>query len=549
MRTRTGVLVIGTGIAGLTAAITAIERGLSVIVVTKEDRLEECATNYAQGGIIASKPGDSADALARDIMEAGCFYNNEDAVELFASFAPRLVFDILAGKARVEFSKTTGVGPSNTVGPSSSSCDYTGEAAHSTKRIVHFEDHTGDAIETALVAYARTLGADIRTGHTAVDLITNNHHSADPRELYLPREVFGAYVLENATGCVHTIFADSVILACGGVGNVYQFTTNPPAATGDGIAMAWRAGADVINAEFVQFHPTALFHKDIKRFLISESLRGEGAILVDRNGKRFMEKYTPQKELAPRDVVTRAIYEEMAEQGVDHLFLDLSSQYRGEVPIKERFSRIYSTCLSGGIDITSEPIPVVPAAHYFCGGVKADLSGRTSIRRLFAIGETACTGIHGANRLASTSLLEGLFWGKRAAEACSPWGEPSAAEACTPSDEAECVKPVSGERFDRILDWEKPANPERFEPSLIYQDWNMIKLTMWNHAGIVRTRKGLQRAEADLDYHEHRINRFYHEAELTRDIIELRNGVTAARLIVGAAMHNRKSIGCHFRRD
>ncbi|TAH55599.1 MAG: L-aspartate oxidase [Treponema sp.] len=535
MRTRTGVLVIGTGIAGLTAAITALERGLSVIVVTKEDRVEECATNYAQGGIIASKPGDSADALARDIMEAGCFYNNEDAVELFASGAPRLVFDILAGKAHVDFSK------------SNTSYDYTGEAAHSTKRIVHFEDHTGDAIEAALAAYARSLGADIRTGHTAVDLITNNHHSADPRELYLPREVFGAYVLENATGCVHTIFADAVILACGGVGNVYQFTTNPPAATGDGIAMAWRAGADVINAEFVQFHPTALFHKDIKRFLISESLRGEGAVLVDRNGRAFMHTYTPQKELAPRDIVTRAIYEEMAEQGVDHLFLDIASHYKGEVPIKERFSRIYATCLSGGIDITREPIPIVPAAHYFCGGVKVDLSGRTSIRRLFAVGETACTGIHGANRLASTSLLEGLFWGKRAAEACSAASQeaPASNGACG----AECAQPVSGERFDRILDWEKPANPERFEPSLMYQDWNMIKLTMWNHAGIVRTRKGLQRAEADLNYHEHRINRFYHEACLTRDIIELRNGVTAARLIVGAAMHNRKSIGCHFRLD
>jgi L-aspartate oxidase len=245
-----------------------------------------------------------------------------------------------------------------------------------------------------------------------------------------------------------------------------------------------------------------------------------------------MKKYSPQEELAPRDVVTRAIYEEMSEQGAEYMLLDLAHNYQGEKPIRERFSRIYETCLSGGIDITREPIPIVPAAHYFCGGVRVDVDGQTSLGRLYAVGEVSCTGLHGANRLASTSLLEGLLWGKRAAERI-----------------ARARNPVDPGRLERIPDWKTPLGGERFESALIWQDWKMIKMTMWNHAGIVRTRKGLERAQADLNYHAHRITKFYREAALDRDIIELRNGVVTAQIVVDAAIHNERSVGCHYRKD
>ncbi|HOX91664.1 MAG TPA: L-aspartate oxidase [Spirochaetales bacterium] len=521
MRESHDVIVIGTGIAGISAAISAREEGLDVLVISKADRAEETNTNYAQGGIIAWREGDSAELLAKDIFKAGCEYNGREAVELLSNEGPAMVFDLLVNKAKVPFSRAA-----------DGSLDYTEEAAHSARRILHYEDHTGDAIQAAILAYARSLGIEIRTSLTAVDLITNNHHSTDCQELYKEREVLGVYALDNASGQVHTLLAHAVVLASGGLGNIYQYTTNPPEATGDGIAMASRAGADIINAEFVQFHPTALFHSDIRRFLVSESLRGEGARLVRRDGTPFMDDYHPQKDLAPRDVVARAIFEEMAKEGSKYMYLNLAGYYKGEKPIKERFNRIYSTCMDVGLDISKDNIPVTPAAHYFCGGVKVDKDGHSSIQRLYAVGEVSCTGLHGANRLASTSLLEGLVWGVRAGK-----------------DIARNFAPVSAARMDAIPEWKNPKTPEVFEPTLIYQDWNLIKLTMWNHAGIVRTRKGLHRAEADLNYHAHRITRFYQEAALSRDIVELRNGVISAQLVVRAAMHNERSIGCHFRRD
>lgn len=593
MREKHDVIIAGTGIAGLTAAITLREAGLDVLVITKEDRIEEANTSYAQGGIIADRPGSDWELLEKDILEAGCNINDRGAVRRFAKEASPLVYELLAGRVGTRFSRNA-----------EGQYDYTEEAAHSTRRILHFEDHTGDTIESSLIAYAKKIGVEIRTAFTAVDLIVNNFHSTDMQERYRKREVLGVYALRNGTGDVLTLLADAVILATGGIGNIFQFTTNPPSATGDGISMAHRAGADIINAEFMQFHPTALFHKDIKRFLISESLRGEGAKLVDRNGRPFMAKYDRREELAPRDVVTRAIYEEMSAQGCEYLYLDLAGHYRGEQPIRERFSRIYETCKSGGIDITSDPIPVVPAAHYFCGGIKVDGDGRSSIDRLYAIGEVSCTGLHGANRLASTSLLEGLLWGRRAALQIAaivcgspaqgieqaqgvapareysperetllasesshtdksshasesspasenfPAGESShASESSRESKISRSLPPVKSERFAAIADWKTPDRAERFESALIYQDWKMIKLTMWNHAGIIRTRKGLERAQADLDYHAHRINRFYREAVLDRDIIELRNGVIAAQLVTEAAVRNEKSIGCHFRKN
>ena len=518
MRKYFDVIVIGTGVAGLSAAIYLKEAGLDVVVLTKEENIEETNTNYAQGGIIAWKEGDNRDKLIQDILSAGCDYNNIEVVELFAEKGPQLVFDFFIKKLGIKFTQT-----------SEGKLDYTEEAAHSDRRVLHFEDHTGDVIQSNLIEYTKKLGIPIQKGYTAIDLITNNHHSTDYQEFYKPREVMGVYVLENNTGVIKTYFAHRVILATGGIGNLYQHTTNPPSATGDGMSMAYRAGADIINAEFIQFHPTSLFHRDIKRFLISESLRGEGARLIDTQGRKFMEDYSPQKDLAPRDIVARAIYKEMGKTGSGYMLLDITSYYQGEIPLKERFSMIYKTCLEGGIDITKEPIPIVPAAHYFCGGIKVDLKGRSSIKNLYAIGEVSCTGLHGANRLASSSLLEGLLWAKLAS-----------------GDISHNFKKIDRKRLDSIPDWEEPEFSEEFDSLLLQQDWKAIQLTMWNYAGIIRTSKGLDRAMADLNYYSYRIFKFYNQARLNKEIIELRNAVVNASIIVRAAARNKQSIGCHY---
>lgn len=518
MRHYYDVAVVGTGIGGLTAAIMLKEKGLDVAVFTKEDAPHETATNLAQGGIIAWHETDTSKLLADDILRAGDGCNNLEAVKLIAEQGPSLVFDFLIDQVGIEFTKTP-----------EGKLDYTEEAAHSQRRILHFADRTGEKIQQALVAYADKINLPILKGYTSIDLITNNHHSTDPQERYRPCEVMGLYVLNNSTGRVETFFAHKVILATGGLGNIYQHTTNPPSATGDGMTMASRAGADIINAEFVQFHPTALYHRDIKRFLISESLRGEGARLMDQNGRRFMKEYSPLGDLAPRDVVARAIYEEMGKMGKEFMLLDIASFYEGEIPIPERFSKIYDTCLKGGIDITCEPIPVVPAAHYFCGGIKVDSWGRSTRPNLYAVGEISCTGVHGANRLASTSLLEGLLWARLAADHIR-------------AD----FKEISKKRFADIPDWQPPDEVEEFDPLLFHQDWKVIQLTMWNYAGIVRNKKGLERARSDLNYHAHRILKFYKSAKLSRPVIELRNGVVNAFIIVNAAMHNTKSSGCHY---
>ena len=518
MRYNYDAVVVGTGIAGLTCAIYLKKSGLDVVVMTKESRISESNTFYAQGGIIAAKDDDSPELLREDILQAGCSYNRIDAVDYFAENAPPLVFDFLVDEVGIRFSTSE-----------DGKIDYTEEAAHSRRRIVHFEDHTGDKIEESLIKHAKKIGIKFLPDYTAIDLITNNHHSRDKQELYREREVMGIYALNNISGEAETFFAQSVVLATGGIGNLYYHTTNPLSATGDGISMAYRAGADIINAEFVQFHPTALFHKDIKRFLISESLRGEGARLKDHSGKEFMHEYSDMGDLAPRDVVARAVYDRMARTGKEYMLLDLANYYEGHLPLEQRFSKIYSTCRQAGIDITKEPIPIVPAAHFFCGGIKVDINGRSSLKNLYSIGEASCSGLHGANRLASTSLLEGLLWGKSSAE-----------------DIVKKSYKISKSRFKNIPDWKKPHYTEEFDPLLIDQDMKVIQLTMWNYAGINRTEKGLIRAESDLEYFSHRIMRFYKSAKLHKDIIELRNSVVCSSLIVSAALRNTKSVGCHF---
>ncbi len=512
------LLIVGSGISGFSAAIAAAEKGLDVAVISKEACFSECNTNYAQGGIVGIGENDSPELLERDIIEAGDGVNFKDAVRLLTREGPGMVEEFLVEKIGVSFCKNH-----------DGKTDLTREAAHSVRRIYHVKDTTGDSIENELIRYVSGIsGIHLFHSHIAIDLITNTHNSSDPQERYRRTRVIGAYILDQDTERVTIFFAPSVILATGGAGNLFLHTSNPPGATGDGVAMAYRIGADVINAEYVQFHPTVLYHRDVKRFLISEALRGEGARLLNTKGEYFMEKYDQDlKDLAPRDIVARAIYTEMELEASGYVKLD-ARPIRG-INLEERFPGIFSQCRDVGIDIRKEPIPVVPAAHYFCGGVKVNLFGKTSIPGLYAVGETACTGVHGANRLASVSLLEALVWGTRAG------AEAAASRAALPL------------RLKMsIPDWVEPEPEEVFDPLLISNDLLHIQTTMWNYSGIIRNRKRLLRASADLNYLSHRIERFYRDAKLTRGIVELRNSVLTATLILRAALANNSSQGCHY---
>ena len=364
--------------------------------------------------------------------------------------------------------------------------------------------------------------------YTAIDVITSSHHSQDYQARYRANRALGAYLLNNDSGEVVPVFADAVILATGGIGDVYQHTSNPAGAVGDGIAMAYRAGVEILNAEYIQFHPTTLYHRDADRFLISESLRGEGARLMTRDGDYFMARYAPeQKDLAPRDEVARAIYRQIEKEKAGFVYLD--ARGISGFDLKDRFPSIFSACEAVGIDMRDEPIPVVPAAHYSCGGVKVDLQGRTSLPGLYAVGETACTGVHGANRLASVSLLEGLYYGTRAAE-----------------DILAGIDPAPNELVRSIPDWVSPPGETSFDPILIRSDLNQIKSTMWNYVGIIRTANRLSRALADLNYLNHRIDKFYRRAVLRRDVVELRNAIISSLVVTRSAMNNRHSAGCHY---
>jgi len=513
------IIIIGSGSAGAACALAAAKAGLSVLLLTSAPQLLESNTNQAQGGIVARPPGDTAESLAADIMNAGDGLCLPAAVELLAERVPELVDEFLIGEMGVKFNRNA-----------QGELDYTQEAAHSVRRIVHADDLTGHEIAKKLIeAVEREPRIRALTRHTAVDLITIPHHSLDPLAVYGPVECLGAFVLEQETGRMLRVLGASTVLATGGLGQLYLHTTNPRGARGDGLAMASRAGATIINAEYVQFHPTAFYHRDADRFLISESVRGEGAILRNREGVAFMRDYHPDGDLAPRDVVARGILEEMLRTGAEYVLLDLSPL---RVDPKVRFPNIYETLLQYGVDVTKDLIPVVPAAHYFCGGVKVDLWGQTNLARLYAVGEVACTGVHGANRLASTSLLEALLWGKQAAQ-----------------EAARSHRPLTAEAEGAVAQWHDEGLTETIDPLLGIQDWMLIKSTMWNYAGIVRTAKRLDRAVADLSYLAHRIEQFYRETKLTNALVGLRNGIRAAQVIAEAARRNRVSRGCHYRAD
>ena len=515
----TDVLIIGCGIAGASAALEAAKSGLRVIVITKHSELEESNTYYAQGGIVSLGKDDHPELLKEDILEAGDGVNNPEAVEILTGEGKTTVDEILIKELNIPFSKSA-----------PDSLDYAQEAGHSRRRILHIKDSTGKTIEERFIqALKKFSNVMLLSDHTAVDLLSVPHHSRNPKSFYTEPRCMGAYVLNNRTKRVKTIFAPYTILATGGCGTMYLYTSNPKGAIGDGYAMAYRAGARIVNMEYIQFHPTSLFHREVDGFLISETVRGEGARLKTKEGQTFMENYNRKKDLAPRDEVSRAIYEEMTNSNSSYVYLDLVSY--AKIDIKKRFPHIYKTCLKYGIDITKEAIPVVPAAHYCCGGILVDEWGRSSLRNLYAVGEVSCTGVHGANRLASTSLLEGLVWGRRASKSIVSHFDPAKLD---PSE---------------IHDWYYPEKEEEIDPALINQDWLSIRSTMWNYTGIIRTNKRLERARADLDYLRHRIEKFYKEAKMDEKVVGLKHGIQVALLITLAALGNPKSLGAHYIKD
>ncbi len=517
------LLILGSGVAGCAAALEAARHPeLSIVIVTPATEPQEANTYYAQGGIIGRGPDDSAELLMQDLYRAGAEANYPPAVQLLAEQGPRLLKEYLIDIAGVEFEQDEG-----------GMLAYTREASHSTERILHVGDATGRAIEERMIAAVRQrTNAALLTRHTAVDLITPSHHSRNPRDVYAPVSCVGAYVLDQETGRVRRMLARKTVLATGGLGQIFLHTTNPRGARGDGLAMAYRAGARIVNAEYVQFHPTAFYHRTAPRFLISEAVRGEGARLVNATGEHFMERYAPVwKDLAPRDVVARSIHLEMIERGISNVYLDLRSVMSPE-RIRERFPTIYETCLSYGVDITRELIPVVPAVHYFCGGVWVDEWGRSTVRNLYAAGEVSCTGVHGANRLGSASLLEGVVWGSRAAKdavARLADGLP-----CDPAD---------------IPPWDDSQLYYETDPALLQQDMETIRRTMWYYVGLIRATYRLRRAIDDLRHMQREIDFFYRHTHVSDELIGLRNAVQVALIIARAAWENKTSRGCHYRED
>ncbi len=513
------VLVLGSGIAGATTALQLADAGIDVLLVTRAREPEESNTFYAQGGIIYEGKGDSAALLIEDLERAGAGHCNPEAVAVLAEEGPRLVREILLEKVSVGFD-LTGNGDLSLVR----------EGSHAASRIIHAADATGKAIEIALLKRLKQHpNVRILSAHTAIDLLTPSHHSRNRLAVYEPQSCVGAYVLDQIGDRVISCLAKKTVLATGGLGQIFLRTTNPQGSRGDGLAMAYRAGARVINAEFVQFHPTALYAQDAAQFLISEAVRGEGARLVDGQGTPFMQRYDAEwKDLAPRDVVARSIHREMLQHAVPNVYLDLRSFLEREHILKH-FPNIYEKSLAFGVDITKDLVPVVPAAHYACGGVWVDMWGRTTLQHLYAVGEVSCTGVHGANRLASASLLEALVWGARAADdilATLPHTRPSP-HAAIPS-------------------WSY-LGADLPDPALISQDMSSIKNIMWNYVGLVRTTQRLERAIRELRNLETEIEEFYRSARIQDSLLGLRNAVRTALIVAQSAWANRQSMGCHYR--
>jgi L-aspartate oxidase len=510
-------LVIGGGIAGLTFALAASEVG-TVTVLTKAGS-REANTNYAQGGIASVwSVDDSFESHIEDTLRSGAGLCDRAAVETIVRAGPDAVRELI--RLGTRFTRVE----ANSADDHEVEYDLGREGGHSHRRVLHAQDLTGREIMRALTE-AAAARPNIRTleNHVAVNLLVESA-SAGRRG-----SCWGVYALNRDTNRIEKILARATMLATGGAGKVYLYTTNPDIASGDGVAMAYRAGAAVANLEFYQFHPTCLFHPAAKSFLISEALRGEGAILKRPDGAAFMKNYHPDAELAPRDVVARAIDSEMKRHGFDFVYLDIS--HRDAKYIKERFPHIYKRCLSYGIDITAGPMPVVPAAHYMCGGVRTDLEGRTTIPRLYAAGEVAMTGLHGANRLASNSLLEAAVMGRRAFES------------------ARKVIASADGRPPEFPEWDPGRAIRGEERVLITQSWDEIRRLMWNYVGIVRSDRRLERALSRIELLKEEIHNYYWDHLLDSDLIELRNLVLVAELTVRSAIARKESRGLHYNID
>lgn len=507
-------LVIGSGVAGLTYALKVAPFG-SVAVITKKNSVES-NTNYAQGGIAAvMRADDSTESHIADTLNAGGGLCDEQVVRIVVEEGPQLVSELMDLGA--DFTRN---GTSLHLGR---------EGGHSTNRIVHAADTTGREIERALVENVHAHpNITVFEYHFVMELITEHHLGQFVSKVRPDVTCFGAYVLEQRSGEIQTFLARTTLLAAGGAGQAYLHSTNPPIATGDGVAMAYRAKARIANMEFVQFHPTTLYHPDSSSFLISEAVRGEGAVLRNMRGERFMADYDARGELAPRDIVARAIDDQLKKYGDDHVWLDIS--HRPPEVVREHFPTIYATCLARGIDITRQPIPVVPAAHYQCGGVVSDLNGRTTIRNLFVAGEAAYTGLHGANRLASNSLLEALVFADRAARTA--------------------VEDVSGVPLnENIPAWDDSGTERPQEWVLISHNETELQRIMWNYVGIVRSSLRLARAERRLALLFEETEDFYRRSTVSVELCELRNLIAVSSLIVRSALMRRESRGLHYTLD
>src|SRR6266446_4827448 len=505
-------VVIGSGIAGLSFALKAAKHG-SVAVITKR-KGPDTNTAWAQGGIACvTSDEDSFELHVRDTLEAGAGLCDENVVRTIVTEAPARIQDLV--ELGVQFDEREVSGHRE--------FDLGREGGHSKRRVLHVQDVTGKEIENALLCeLGRQSDVDLLENHMAVDLIT-----AAKLGFAAEHRCLGVYILDENGGQVQTVRSDRIVLATGGCGKVYLYTTNPDIATGDGVAMAFRAGAAVANMEFIQFHPTCLYHPRAKSFLISEAVRGEGGVLKTLAGAEFMDQYHPLKSLAPRDVVARAIDSEMKRSGADHVLLDIT--HKSARFLIDRFPNIYQTCLRFGIDMTKEPIPVVPAAHYQCGGVQTDVNGTTEIAGLYAVGEVACTGLHGANRLASNSLLEALVCAHRAAQCLI---------ACP------LPKPI----FE-IPSWQSGHAHNADELVVVSHNWDEIRRLMWDYVGIVRTNKRLERAKKRIANLQEEIRDYSWDFIVTGDVLELRNIATVADLVVTSALTRLESRGLQYNLD
>jgi L-aspartate oxidase len=522
---KTDFLIIGSGVAGLTFALKAAKFG-DVALVTKKGIMDS-NTSHAQGGI-ASVFGelDSFDLHIQDTLASGDGLCNRDVVEMVVKNGPDRIRELI--DLGVHFNLKDKKQSDSESPDFDAELDLGREGGHSQKRIVHAHDMTGREVESVLVDHVKNNDRiALFENHIAIDLITISTRMkrgiiTTTHENYC----CGAYALDRETNHVKTFCAKITLLATGGAGKVYLYTSNPDVATGDGIAMGYRAGATVANLEFVQFHPTCLYHPDAKNFLISEALRGEGAVLVDASGSPFMEKYDAQKDLACRDVVARAIDSELKKSGADSVFLDIS--HKNSDFVKERFPNLYKKCLTFGFNMTKEPLPVVPAAHYMCGGIATDMFGRTDLHRLYAIGETACTGLHGANRLASNSLIEALVYSHMAAR--------------------QAVKDIDTFDFTSTPvppPWDEVGTTDSDEVIMVSQNWDEIRRFMWNYVGIVRSNKRLERAVRRIEIIQKEIREYYWDFRVSADLIELRNIAMVAELIIKCAGHRKESRGLH----